>query len=421
MVALLLGILQPVQGAEWTVPAVGNGFRTAPDPGGRGGRGEGAISWRGEDEVYSIYFRVDRPASLKLSIQGNSPDGEAKLNARVGTHTFPFQIDGADSQKVELGSVEISEIGYVQVTLQGVGKQGQTFGRIENLIIDSDTDGLTVDFVRNNDGNMFYWGRRGPSVHLTYVVPRDKDITYGYSELTVPQGQDVIGSYFMANGFAEGYFGIQANSPNERRVLFSVWSPFQTDNPRNIPEDQRIERLASGPGVRIGEFGNEGSGGQSILVYPWKADTTYRFLTEVKPDGDSHTIYTSWFSEKSEEWRLIASFRRPKTSTHFKRFHSFLENFNERYGHVTRGARYGNVWVCDVDGNWFECIEARLSADATARGRHRLDYNGGTEGNSFFMQNCGFFKEIGAVGEVFRRESTAGDQPKIDFDKLPRK
>ena len=31
----------------------------------------------------------------------------------------------------------------------------------------------------------------------------------------------------MANGFGEGYFGIQVNGPNERRVLFSVWSPFK--------------------------------------------------------------------------------------------------------------------------------------------------------------------------------------------------
>jgi hypothetical protein len=47
-------------------------------------------------------------------------------------------------------------------------------------------------------------------------------------EITVPVGQDPIGSYFMANGFGEGYFGFQVNSKTERRVLFSVWSPFRT-------------------------------------------------------------------------------------------------------------------------------------------------------------------------------------------------
>lgn len=176
-----------------------------------------------------------------------------------------------------------------------------------------------------------------PSVHLNYETPKDVSLQYAYSEITVPVGMDIEGSYFMANGFVEGYFGFQVNGPQERRVLFSVWSPYKTDNPKDIPEEQRIAKLASGPGVRVGEFGNEGSGGQSFLVYPWKAGVTYRFLTEVKPDPTSkeHTHYTAWFGDKSQdEWRLIASFRRPKTSTYLKGFHSFLENFNPQFGHL---------------------------------------------------------------------------------------
>lgn len=53
-------------------------------------------------------------------------------------------------------------------------------------------------------------------------------VEWFYSEITVPKSNDVIGSYFMANGFAEGYFGIQVNSASERRVLFSVWSPYSS-------------------------------------------------------------------------------------------------------------------------------------------------------------------------------------------------
>ncbi len=103
---------------------------------------------------------------------------------------------------------------------------------VRNLVVASDVEGLIVDFVRNNDGNMFYWGRRGPSVHLGYETPKNVPLQYAHTEIVVPKGDDTIGSYFMANGFAEGYFGIQVNSPRERRVLFSVWSPFSTDNPR---------------------------------------------------------------------------------------------------------------------------------------------------------------------------------------------
>ena len=71
----------------------------------------------------------------------------------------------------------------------------------------------------------------------------------------VPEGNDVLGSYFMANGFAQGYFGIQVNSPTERRILFSVWSPFHTDDPSEIP-DQAI-LIAADTIVCLGdELGN---------------------------------------------------------------------------------------------------------------------------------------------------------------------
>lgn len=231
------------------------------------------------------------------------------------------------------------------------------------------------------------------------------------------------GSYFVANGFGEGYFGIQVNGPLERRVLFSVWSPCSTDNPRDIPEDMRVVKLSAGPDVHVGEFGNEGSGGQSYLVYPWKTGTTYRFLTEVTPDPEApgQTRYTAWFGDKSkQEWWLIASFRRPKTTTYLRGFHSFLENFNPDTGHLTRAADYGNVWVRDTRGAWHECTKARLSVDATGQGRHRLDYDAGATGSRFFMKNCGFFAEQGRIGAVFTRDSTAADEPTIDFDSLPR-
>ncbi len=225
----------------------------------------------------------------------------------------------------------------------------------------------------------------------------------------------------MANGFAEGYFGIQVNSDKERRVLFSIWSPFQTDNPQDIPVDQRIEPLARGPEVHIGEFGNEGSGGQSYLVTPWQAGRTYRFLTQVTPDGKGSTIYTSWFGDKElGEWRLIASFRRPQTDTHLKGFHSFLESFDPARGHLERRGFHGNVWVCDTSGIWHESTQARFSVDATGQGRHRLDFTGGAKGREFFLRNCGFFSETGSPSEVFTRESSMADRPEIDFADLPR-
>jgi hypothetical protein len=418
----LLAAVHSTQAAEWSIPVAGNAFRSEPAPDGRGLRRGGILSWGDEEGVFSTYFQVDRSATVDVALNARVPEGRSSLVARVGDKEVTTSFEGAGFGAHKIGRFEIPKPGYVRIKLQGTQRDGPVYAEIREVAVASDTPDLKLTFVKTNEGNMFYWGRRGPSVHLTYEMPKDRDIQYAYSEITVPKGEDTIGSYFMANGFSEGYFGIQVNSPTERRVLFSVWSPFRTDNPRDIPEEQRIERLASGPEVRVGEFGNEGSGGQSILVYSWKSEVTYRFLTEVKPDGPSHTIYTSWFGDKSaDEWRLIASFRRPKTNTHLRRFHSFLENFNPAYGHISRRAFYGNVWVRDVDGDWHECTKARFSVDATGRGAHRLDFTGGAEGGSFFLRNCGFFTETGKPGDVFTRESTADEQPKIDFAALPRK
>ena len=190
---------------------------------------------------------------------------------------------------------------------------------------------------------------------------------------------------------------------------------------RDIPEDQRIVAVAKGPDVRIGEFGNEGSGGQSFLVYPWKAGSTYRFLTEVKRDGQGSTISRRGLATSLKApGGLIACFRRPKTDTSLRGFHSFLENFAPTFGHIERRAFHGNVWVRDVDGQWHECTRARFSVDATGAGHHRLDFAGGSEGKNFFLTNGGFFNETGHPGETFTRESSGNDQPDIKFDQLPR-
>lgn len=427
LLLLVVSTLAPicVSAADWTIPVAGNAFRLEPtDEGRRGGfQRNGSLRLSKPSDQYVVFFRVDRPATFQLSARVRSHGDGGSVRWKVLDRSFSVKAQGNEFESVQVGEIVAEKTGYVRIEMSGEEGNSPEGVELQDLQVSSQTEGLVVDFVRSNDGNMFYWGRRGPSVHLTYETPRNLSLQYAYSEITVPTGMDLEGSYFMANGFSEGYFGFQVNGPQERRVLFSVWSPFQTDNPKEIPEEQRIQKLASGPDVRIGEFGNEGSGGQSYLIYPWQAGTTYRFLTEVKPDPNSteHTIYTSWFGNKEQdEWRLIASFRRPKTSTHLRGFHSFLENFNPQVGHLTRGANYGNVWVVDTQGEWHECVRARLSADATAKGRHRLDFDGGAKGNHFFMQNCGFFDQTGRVGEVFSRESTATDKPRIDFASLPR-
>ncbi|TWT76437.1 hypothetical protein CA13_69310 [Planctomycetes bacterium CA13] len=409
-------------GNEWSIPVAGNTFRSKPDSGRLPVKSDGNLRFGNANEAYSVFFHVDRPGNISLAVKGRASQGTIDILALVGDERLTTKMNDDPARLYPLGEINASGPGYVQVKLQCAERESSAVTEIDQVVVRSDVDGMTLDYVKTNQGNMFYWGRRGPSVHLSYRIPNDKKLTYAYSEITVPIGYDPTGAYYMANGFGEGYFGFQVNSESERRVLFSVWSPFRTDNPADIPAEDRVITLAKGDGVHAQDFGNEGSGGQSYLVYPWNAGTTYRFLTEVKPDGEGNTLYTSWFGEKTfNRWQLIASFQRPKTDKHLTGFHSFLENFNPNVGHVERKAYYGNQWVCDVKGNWHEITRARLTGDNTARGRHRLDFDGGTENDTLFLRHCGFFDQTAKLDHTFDRDSTAEQQPAIEFDDLPRR
>ncbi|MEY4049590.1 MAG: hypothetical protein RL262_424 [Bacteroidota bacterium] len=327
-------------------------------------------------------------------------------------------VEGSLEKEFYVGNWENIHQGYVTIELQGVSRTADNFGTVSSIAISGTSINTETAFVKDNNDNYFYWGRRGPSVHLKYTMPAS-DITEFYSEITVPEGNDVIGSYFMANGFAEGYFGIQVNSLTERRILFSVWSPYTTDDPASIPPELKITMLKKGNNVHAGEFGNEGAGGQSYLVYPWKAGTTYQFLLRGQPQSDNSTIYTAYFfAPEKNKWMLIASFKRPKTNTYLKNLHSFLENFITETGDKTRMAIYGNPWVRDTNGVWTAISSAKFTADKTARKQFRLDYAGGVKGNAFFLKNCGFFFPAITIDSQFNINKPT-IAPVIDFEKLP--
>lgn len=411
--------LSPLLGEEsarsWEIPMGGNSYVTK-QAGEQQRRGRGPDRWQSGDTVQSVFFRVDRPSELDISLRAKVP-GDSRIRAVINGKAIDKDLKSGDTD-IALGKVSVKEAGYVRVDLQGLRKSGDSFADVEAVKVSS-KEPAELNYVKDNEGNRFYWGRRGPSVHLGYSLPKGEPTEWFYNEITVPEGSDPIGSYFMSNGFGEGYFGMQVNGGKERRILFSVWSPFTTDNPKEIPEDHKIHLLKKGEGVHGGEFGGEGSGGQSYWLYPWKAGETYRFLNRVKPDGKGATDYTAWFYlPEKKEWKLIASFKRPLTDKHLTGAHSFLENFSDRQGYIARGALYGNQWSCDVKGEWHEITGARFTGDDIAQRKYRMDYAGGVKGKEFFMKNGGFFAENVKLGSQFTRESTKGKKPSIDFSKL---
>lgn len=399
-----------------TVSLAANTWLTHAVPGGSEEVNDSGISnWSSDQTVFSTYIRVVRPGTLQLSMRAKVASGKSKIKVSLQGKSVVLNASGSNYHKIAAGNFNINDTGYLRIDFQGISKTGNEFAQISDLYITGSViDNKTV-YIRDD----IYWARRGPSVHLVFSPPAGKDISSFYSEITVPAGEDPIGSYYMANGFGEGYFGIQVNSATERRVLFSVWSPFETDDPKSIPDSMKISLLRKGANVRTGEFGDEGSGGQSYLVFNWKAGNTYRFLTNAQPDGKGNTVYTSWFyAPELGSWQLIASFRRPKTNTWLRSMYSFLECFDPNAGHLGRKALYGNQWMRDTDHQWHEITAMSFSADATARAGRRFDFAGGVSGQQFYLQNCGFFSTYTPISKRFSRPA-GGQAPVIDFDSLP--
>lgn len=370
----------------------------------------GLTRWTDPKSVVSVYFYLHESTTADLSLLAK---GHSEIKVSYGKKHFKVRLDSDDFTQVPVGRISVSKPGYVRIDLQGLSMEGNSFGEVKQLVA-ANVSGKSSYVTNFAD----YWGRRGPSVHLAYKLPAG-DTEWFYNEVTVPKEGETMHSYYMAAGFGEGYFGMQYNSPTERRVLFSVWSPFDTQNPKDIPDSHKIKLLRKGKDVHIGEFGNEGSGGQSYLCYPWKAGRTYKFLMQVHPDNQGNTIYTAYFYAPEEKaWRLIASFQRPLTNTWYTHAHSFLENFNPEQGYLSRKVMFGNQWARSKDGKWTRIADATFTHDATASAGVRLDYQGGeTKDNRFYLMMGGFFNESVSMGTQFHCEPT-GQAPEIDWEAL---
>lgn len=376
----------------------------------------GIVEWTDIESIFHAYVASEAtvPAQIGVRTQSGYTQEPSTILVSVNDEDEELEVPGGSGgRELIAGEFEMEGSAYNEIKLEGVEKEGDEFARISDIVIKI-KDQTEIYYVPEDN---MYFGRRGPSVHMSYNadLPQGSEIEWFYNEVTVPEGKDPHGSFYMTNGFAEGYFGMQVNSPTERRVLFSVWSPYETHDPDEVPEEYYVELLESGDDVVTGEFGGEGSGGQSYLVYDWEAGNTYRFLNRVRPDGEGNTEYEAYFyAPEVGDWKLIARWSRPKTDTWYERPHSFLEGFNPEQGHINRYVEFHNQWVKTTEGNWYEATDGTFTADATADGEHRMDRTGGVaEGNkdSFYLEMGGFFFDDLPFHTEFTRNASGEDPP----------
>lgn len=346
------------------------------------------------------YFLPQHTGKLRVVLNLQSAKND-QLKVQLGAEgkTYIVKIKKSDVPgQLPVGEFALDRIAYQYIGITSLSKKSQGFPVIENLTL----SGPAAEGLQFNNSEY----RGAPATHLSYPLPDDTEAECFYTEIKVPKDAQAMHSYYMTNGFNGGYMGIQINSPTERRVLFSIWSAYKTDDPRQIPADFTVKLVRKGEEVHGGEFGNEGSGGQTFLRYNWKADTIYKLLVKAKAAGD-HTIYTGYFfAPEQGKWKLIGQWDKPKTGGHLLHgLYSFVENFGED-GEEYFKAMYGNQWVRLTDGKWVELNKAKFSTTADPVKHPRFDYGGGAAGNWFYMFSGGFkYANTSKKGDVYTRQT----------------
>ena len=406
LVSLVLGA---VAHAEIRVPAFTAYGDPKPDAL-RVSSSKGINGWK-DAAVKIVWFgEIKTPGKLTASLSLNlKKDLVTKLRLAVAGEAREVTATGTDAEHtVSFGEFTIAKAGYVSFELSSPKPAGE----ISALVLDGPaTAGAHFNLEPR---------RNAASVHLHYPLPKDAQIDWFYNEATAVE--DPVHTFYMACGFSRGYFGMQVNGPNERRIIFSVWDAGAGGNAKDrtnvAPEDQ-VQLLAKGEGVDASVFGNEGTGGHSHLVYPWKTGEAQRFLLTARVPDATHTDYAGYyFHPEKKAWMLIASFRAPKDGKLLRGLHSFSENFGGSNGHLLRKARYGPQWIRTVDGAWTELREASFSHDGTGKAA-RLDRFMGVEDGSFFLSHGGFVPGTMPYGEKFTRPATGKSPGEIVLPKGP--
>ncbi|NNV55215.1 DUF3472 domain-containing protein [Limnovirga soli] len=358
----------------------------------------GLINWSNTAQSIEYWCVVQQPGKAIISVNARSKKGATLLVSIAGNQ---FQVVIPASRKIKkytIGSINMADTGALKISITCLHANGKEIANIQSIELNSATN--NAFFINTKER------RNAASVHLLYPITDSDKIIAFYNEITVPKGADLIHTYYMACGFTRGYFGIQVNSPTERRVIFSIWDAGnEAVDRKNVADTNRVQLLAKGINVEASDFGNEGTGGHSHWVFNWQADSTYKFMVTAYPDTAAKTtIYAAYFfAPELKAWKFVAAFKAPKDGNYLKHLYSFTEDFSGVNGQLYRKAFYGNQWVQHENNEWKELTKATFSCDVTGRAKDRIDFGGGVTNNKFYLWNGGFHAANIAFGDSLTR------------------
>ena len=223
--------------------------------------------------------------------------------------------------------------------------------------------------------------------HLWWNLEKQDKAVCLYGDITVLATHPAIyycGANWHPGEAAGGYCGIQDNSREERRTIFSIWDTSPTLHPKVTQAD---------PQTVFNRFGGEGEGAHTHMLWDWKVGDTFQFFVRKQPAAASGATDAAYyiFDRKAKKWRHSATITCPngdqKTAASVATIGggglaSFLENFLGKDRNVAKLALY-RLWLGN-DLNTMKCLTRarRRHVGATPRcvfpGGRRQQRVGGT-------------------------------------------
>lgn len=193
--------------------------------------------------------------------------------------------------------------------------------------------------------NILLLGATASAQHLWWDLQGQRNGTCLYGEITVLATHPAIyycGANWHPGEPAGGYCGIQDNSSEERRTIFSIWDTSPQLHPKVMEADSA---------TIFGRFGGEGEGGHTHMIWPWKTNETFQFFVRKQPGSDTNATDARYyvFDRAAGKWRHSATISSPNggkrsVATLGGGMNSFLENFLGRDRELPKLALY-RLWL----------------------------------------------------------------------------
>ncbi|KAK6033605.1 dethiobiotin synthase [Ostertagia ostertagi] len=175
---------------------------------------DGLHNWTNARQKLQYFFNVGSSGSLMLSLWAKNARVGTVLQVRIAGKKFAVNVPASSVfRKLKLGTVAGIHPGFYTIEITALKKAGSTIAAIQSV----ELEGSAAAGIQFNAKPR----RNAASVHLKYPVADSAKVVSFYSELMVPAGADPLYTYYMADGFARGYFGMQGvNGQLSRKAFF---------------------------------------------------------------------------------------------------------------------------------------------------------------------------------------------------------